>query len=142
MSVDPFTKGKHEVSIMLDKPAIEHETPAEPSTVPAWPNAIWPSVADAASWNEKALQGLTMLGGEWLDFVTRRLKEEVSLPTKLAACRSPNEMSSVYAAFWQKLVDVYWKEFAVLGKLGGDMAASAASVQRRRAEAVAESRSL
>lgn len=129
---------------MLDKPAIEHETPAEPSAmrlaVPAWPIAIWPSIAD--SWNEKALQGLTMLSGEWLDFVTRRLKEDVSLPTKFAACRSPNEMSSVYAAFWQKLVDDYWKEFAVLGKLGGDIAASAGSVQRRRAEAVAESRSL
>jgi hypothetical protein len=51
-------------------------------------------------------------------------------------------MPLVYAAFWQKLVDDYWKEFAVLSKLGGDIAASAGSVQRRRAEAVAESRSL
>jgi hypothetical protein len=131
---------------MLDKPAIEQETPAQPSAiplaVPAWPIAIWPSIADAASWNEKALQGLTMLSGEWLDFVTRRLKEDVNLPTKFAACRSPNEISSVYAAFWQKLVDDYWKEFAVLGKLGGDIAARAGSVQWRRAEAGAESRSL
>jgi hypothetical protein len=144
--VDPFRKGKHEVSIMLDKPAIERERPAEPSTmpfaIPTWPIAIWPSMADAASWNEKAVQGLTMLSGEWLDFVTRRLKEDVSLPAKFAACRSPNEMPLVYAAFWQKLVDDYWKEFAVLSKLGGDTAASAGSVQRRRAEAVAESRSL
>jgi hypothetical protein len=131
---------------MLDKPAIEQDTPAQPSAmpraVPAWPIAIWPSIADAASWNEKALQGLTMLSGEWLDFVTRRLKEDVNLPTKFAACRSPNEISSVYAAFWQKLVDDYWKEFAVLGKLGGDIAARAGSVQWRRAEAGAESRSL
>jgi hypothetical protein len=131
---------------MLDKPAIEQDTPAQPSAmplaVPAWPIAIWPSIADAASWNEKALQGLTMLSGEWLDFVTRRLKEDVNLPTKFAACRSPNEISSVYAAFWQKLVDDYWKELAVLGKLGGDIAARAGSVQWRRAEAGAESRSL
>jgi hypothetical protein len=131
---------------MLDKPAIEQETPAQasamPLAVPACPIAIWPSIADAASWNEKALQGLTMLSGEWLDFVTRRLKEDVNLPTKFAACRSPNEISSVYAAFWQKLVDDYWKEFAVLGKLGGDIAARAGSVQWRRAEAGAESRSL
>jgi hypothetical protein len=131
---------------MLDKPAIEQDTLAQPSAmpraVPAWPIAIWPSIADAASWNEKALQGLTMLSGEWLDFVTRRLKEDVNLPTKFAACRSPNEISSVYAAFWQKLVDDYWKEFAVLGKLGGDIAARAGSVQWRRAEAGAESRSL
>jgi hypothetical protein len=131
---------------MLDKPAIEQDTPAQPSAmplaVPAWPIAIWPSIADAASWNEKALQGLTMLSGQWLDFVTTRLKEDVNLPTKFAACRSPNEISSVYAAFWQKLVDDYWKEFAVLGKLGGDIAARAGSVQWRRAEAGAESRSL
>jgi hypothetical protein len=86
-----------------------------------------------------------MLSGEWLYFVTRRLKEDVNLPTKFAACRSPNEISSVssvYAAFWQKLVDDYWKEFAVLGKLGGDIAARAGSVQWRRTEAAAESRSL
>jgi hypothetical protein len=144
--MDPFRKGKHEASIMLDKPAIERERPAEPSTmpfaIPTWPMPIWPSMADAASWNGKVLQGLTLLGGEWLDFVTRRLKEDVNLPTKFAACRSPNEISSVYAAFWKKLVDDYWKEFAVLGKLGGDIAASAGSVQRRRAEAAAESRSL
>jgi hypothetical protein len=131
---------------MLDKPTIEQEAPAQPSAmplaVPAWPIAIWPSIADAASWNEKALQGLTMLSGQWLDFVTTRLKEDVNLPTKFAACRSPNEISLVYAAFWQKLVDDYWKEFAVLGKLGGDIAARAGSVQWRRAEAGAESRSL
>jgi hypothetical protein len=131
---------------MLDKPAIERERAAEPSTmpfaIPVWPMPIWPSMADTASWNGKVLQGLTLLGGEWLDFVTRRLKEDVNLPTKFAACRSPNEISLVYAAFWQKLVDDYWKEFAVLGKLGGGVAASAGSVQRRRAEAVAGSRSL
>jgi hypothetical protein len=130
---------------MLDKPAIEQDTPAQPSAmplaVPAWPIAIWPSIADAASWNEKALQGLTMLSGEWLDFVTRRLKEDVSLPTKFAACRSPNEISSVYAAFWQKLVDDYWEEFAVLGKLGGDITAGAASLLSRRAETAAGTRS-
>jgi hypothetical protein len=52
------------------------------------------------------------------------------------------EISSVHAAFWQGFIYDYWKEFAVLGKLGHDIAASAGNVQRRRAEAVAESRSL
>jgi hypothetical protein len=40
-NVDPFSKGEHEMSIKLDKPAIEHERPAEPSAmslaIPAWP---------------------------------------------------------------------------------------------------------
>ena len=107
---------------MLDKPAIEHERPAElsamPFAIPTWPIAVWPSMADTASRNEKVLQGLTVLGGESLDFVTRRLQEDVSLPTKFASCKSPDEMSSLYAAYWQKLVDDCWKEFAVLGKLG------------------------
>jgi hypothetical protein len=130
---------------MLDKPAIEQERPAEPSAmpfaIPTWPIAIWPSMADAASVNSKVLQGLAILGGEWLDFVTRRLKEDASLPVKFAACRCADDVSSVYAAFWQKLVDDYWKEFAVLGKLGGDSTAGAASLQGRRAETAAESRS-
>lgn len=67
---------------MLDKPAIEQERPAEPIAmpfaIPTWPIAIWPSMADAASVNSKVLQGLAILGGEWLDFVTRRLKEDAS----------------------------------------------------------------
>jgi hypothetical protein len=130
---------------MLDKPAIEQERPAEPSAmpfaIPTWPIAIWPSMADAASVNSKVLQGLAILGGEWLDFVTRRLKEDVSLPARVAACRSPDEMSSVYADFWQKLVDDYWEEFAVLGKLGGDITAGAASLLSRRAETAAGTRS-
>ena len=71
---------------MLDKPATERERPAEPSTmpfaIPTWPMPIWPSMADAASRNCRVLQGLAMLGGEWLDFVTRRLKEDVSLPVR------------------------------------------------------------
>jgi hypothetical protein len=127
---------------MLDKPAVKHERPAElsamPFAIPGWPITVWPSMEAAASRNSKVLQGFTMLAGEWLDFVTRRLKEDANLPTKLAACRSADEMSSVYAAFWQKLVDDYWREFAVLGKLGGDINAS---VQGRRAETAAESRS-
>jgi hypothetical protein len=130
---------------MLDKPAIEQERPPGPIVMPfaitTWPIAIWPSMADAASRNSQILQGLALLGGEWLDFVTRRLKEDVSLPAKFAGCRSPEDMSSVYTAFWQKLVHDYWKEFAVLAKLGGDITAGAGSLQSRGTETAAGTRS-
>jgi hypothetical protein len=40
---------------MLDKPAKETRNARRAEcyalTVPAWPIAIWPSIADAASWN-------------------------------------------------------------------------------------------
>jgi hypothetical protein len=115
---------------MLEKPKVEPERPAELSTtpfaIPTWSIAVWPSTVQSASSNDKVLQCLATLGGEWLDFVNRRLKEDVNLAPRLAACRSPDEMSKAYVAFWQKLVDDYWKEFAVLGKLGGEIAASTA----------------
>jgi hypothetical protein len=121
---------KHEVSIMLNNPAAEPERPAElsatPFAIPTWPIAAWPSTVQSASWNGKLLQCLATLAGEWLDFLNRRLKEDVNLAPRLAACRSPDEISKAYVAFWQKLVDDYWKEFAVLGKLGGEIAASRA----------------
>jgi hypothetical protein len=115
---------------MFDKSAAEAERPAElsatPFAIPTWPIAAWPSTVQSAGWNGKVLQCLATLGGEWLDFVNRRLKEDVNLAPRLAACRSPDEMSKAYVTFWQKLVDDYRKEFAVLGKLGGEIAASAA----------------
>jgi hypothetical protein len=77
-----------------------------------------PTLAGVLKWNGKLCEGWAMLGSEWLDFVNRRLKQDLSLPQQICACRSPAELRDVYAAFWQRVADDYQREFAVMARLG------------------------
>lgn len=89
---------------------------------PAVAFALWgPVLAGAAKWNGKMYEGFAMLGSEWLNFVTRRLKEDLRLPQQLCACRSPEETRDVQVAFWQRVVEDYQKEFTVMAELGSGL---------------------
>ena len=107
---------------------------------PAVAFAFWgPALAGAAKWNGKMYEGLAMLGSEWLDFVTRRLKEDLRLPQQVCACRSPEEIRDVHIAFWQRAVEDYQKEFTVMAKLGsGFVNNSMAAAQNRIEDAARE----
>jgi len=109
---------------------------------PATGYELWgPALAGAVKWNGKMYEGLAMLGSEWLDFVNRRLKQELSLPKRVCACRSPDEIREVYVAFWQQALDDYQKEFALMTKLGsGFVNNSLAAAQSRIEEAAREVR--
>jgi len=80
-----------------------------------------PALAGAVKWNGKMYEGLALLGSEWLDFVNRRLKENVSLPQRLYATRSPEEVHQAYIAFWQRAADDYQKELTVMTRLAGGL---------------------
>ena len=107
---------------------------------PAAAFAFWgPALAGAAKWNGKMYEGLAMLGSEWLDFVTRRLKADLRLPQQVCACRSPEETRDVYAAFWQRAVEDYQKEVTVMAKLNsGFINNSMVAAQNRIEEAARE----
>jgi hypothetical protein len=104
---------------------------------PAAAFALWgPTLGGAAKWNGKMYEGLAMLGTEWLDFVNRRLKEDLRLPQQFCACRSPEEIRDVQVAFWQRAVEDYQKEFAAMAKLGsGFVSNSMVAAQNRIEEA-------
>jgi hypothetical protein len=118
---------------MLDKPATGQRTLDRRGptafALPAW--AVGPWGLGAASelrwnaWNGKAVEGLASLGNEWLDFVHRRLKADIDLLPRLAACRCAEEVSTVYAEFWRNLGDDYVKELGALSKLSGDLVTGA-----------------
>jgi hypothetical protein len=110
--------------------------------MPAMGAEVWgATLAGAAKWNGKMCEGMAMLGSEWLDFVNRRLKEDLGLPQRVCACRSPVEVRDTYASFWRQTVDDYQKEFALLSRLGsGLLSASLAAAQSRVEEAARELR--
>ena len=77
-----------------------------------------------------------MPNSEWLNFVTRRLGEDLSLAQHLAASKSPADIWTAYSEFWTKASDDYAKEFATMIKLaGGSMNNSIVAMQSRFDEA-------
>jgi hypothetical protein len=117
---------------MLDKPAVRESASFG---VPPWPMGLWGLAAShEIGWNSKVFEGAARLGTEWVDFMNRRLKEDINLLPRLAACRCAEEVSNVYAGFWRNLGEDYSKEFATLSRLSGDLANSAftASGEKRQ----------
>jgi hypothetical protein len=99
---------------------------------------LWgPALAGAAKWNGKMCEGFALLGSEWLDFVHRRLKEDLNLPQRVCACRSPEELRHTYVAFWQQALDDYQKEFTVMAKLGSGFVSNSLTAAQSRAEEAA-----
>jgi hypothetical protein len=96
---------------------------------------LWgPALAGAAKWNGKMYEGFALLGSEWLDFVNRRLKEDLNLPQRMCACKSPEEARDTYVAFWRQAVDDYQKEFTVMTKLGSGVVANSLTAAQNRTE--------
>lgn len=99
---------------------------------------LWgPALAGAAKWNGKMCEGFALLGSEWLDFVNRRLKEDLNLPQRVCACRSPEELRDTYTAFWRQAIDDYQKEFTIMAKLGGGFLSNSLTAAQSRAEEAA-----
>ena len=61
---------------------------------------------------------ITALGTEWMDFVNKRLQEDIELPQKLVACKGLDEMWRAYSEFLLKMAEDYQSELSELAKLG------------------------
>ena len=103
---------------------------------------IWGSaLAGTVRWNGQMYEGMATLGCEWLDFVNRRMKEDLLLPQRVCACRSPEELRDTYTSFWRQAVDDYQKELAQLSRLSsGLLTTSLTAAQARAQEAARELR--
>lgn len=106
--------------------------------MPALGAELWgAALAGTVRWNGKMYEGFAMLGGEWLDFVNRRLKEDLKLPQRMCACRTPEEVRDTYASFWRQAVDDYQKEFALLSRLGSGLVSTSLTAAQTRIEEAA-----
>lgn len=102
---------------------------------------MWaPMLGATAKWSGEAQQGFVRFSREWLEFVARRMKEDLSLPQRLLACRSPEDVWGIYVGYWQKLFDDYRNEYAVMAKLGSALAEKAVAAPEREHVASQEGR--
>ena len=67
---------------------------------------------------------ITALGTEWMDFVNRRLRDDLALPRKLAVCRGPHEMWRTYSEFLLKMANDYQVEYSEFARLGQEITES------------------
>jgi phasin protein len=109
-----------------------------PVLMPTMGFELWgPALAGAAKWNGKMYEGFALMGSEWLDFVNRRLKEDLNLPQRMCACRSPEEARETYVTFWRQAVDDYQKELAVMARLGTGFVSNSLTAAQSHAEEAA-----
>jgi hypothetical protein len=94
-----------------------------------------PMLGGIQAWNGACGKAATAVSGEWLDFLNRRMKEDLALPQQLASCRGLDEAWQVYATFWQKAVQDYQQEFSELARLNSEVMAAGVGMEhlgRRR----------
>jgi hypothetical protein len=81
-----------------------------------------PALATMAQLNGRVYDGIATLNKNWAAFLNRRLKEDLSMPRQLAACKSVQEMYGVYTEFFQNACADYQSEFEQMTKLGKSLA--------------------
>jgi hypothetical protein len=73
--------------------------------------------------NRKFCKAMLVCNDELMNFGRNRLKEDLDLPQKLAECKSPQDVVSVYLGFYQDAVKQYTDEAGNLTKICTEMAA-------------------
>lgn len=98
-----------------------------------------PALAAMAQMNGKVYENIATLNKTWVEFINRRLKEDLAVPQHLAACKTVQEMYGVYTDFFQTAVADYQSEFEQMSKLGKSLAEETVNALQTRLEETARS---
>ena len=70
-----------------------------------------PALKAMAKVNERMCDGIAAMNEEWISFINRRLRQDLGVPERLAACRTLQDMVQVYAHYAQDACTQYQSEF-------------------------------
>ena len=99
-----------------------------------------PALQAMAQMNGKMYDGIATLNKNWVAFLNQRLKEDLAVPQRLAACRTVQEMCGVYAGFFQNACAQYQSELEQMTKLSKSLADDTIQVIQARVEEARETR--
>lgn len=71
-----------------------------------------------AEFNGQLCERVAAFNTEWTKFLAHRLEEDVALPQRLTACKSPEEAQEIYVDFWTRALREYQEEFFRLAQPG------------------------
>ncbi len=80
---------------------------------------------------EAACRTYAEVGKNVAGFASRRLKADMGLPSRLMACRTPEEVQRIYADFYRTLFDDYQDEFQRLWEVNRAAGKSLTEVAER-----------
>jgi hypothetical protein len=89
-----------------------------------------PALATMVEVNTKLYAGLVEINKEGVDFVNRRLQADFTLPQRVGACKSPQDVFKVWSDFYRHAFDDYQDEFGKLTKMGEGLAAGVAEAMQ------------
>jgi hypothetical protein len=99
-----------------------------------------PALQAMAQMNGKVYDGIATWNKNWVAFLNRRIKEDLAMPQQLAACKTVQDMCSVYAGFIQNACAQYQSELEQMTKLGKSLADETLQVIQARMEEAREAR--
>lgn len=133
----PTTQAKH-----ADHSIGTHFTTDRPAHWSQTAIGMWnPMSAALQLWNARYVATLAAFGLEWSSFLSRRIKEDVELPMRLAAAKSPEEIWNHYSAFWTKMAHDYRQELDALARLGNEHAQVSLDVLKSTVDTTVDARS-
>lgn len=95
-----------------------------------------PALEIMREFNARALAQWTEAHSVWLRFMQRRFAHDMELPSRLAGCKSPQDLVRVYAEFFRAAAQDYQLEIAEVTRLGQSFGNEAATMVREKAEEV------
>jgi hypothetical protein len=90
-----------------------NQSPRQSTNAFAWampPFFGAPLMSLLADFNGKLLESVAGAQKEWADFVTRRIREDVSVSQQLVGCQSLADLQDVYCNYLRKAVDQYQEQ--------------------------------
>jgi hypothetical protein len=81
-----------------------------------------PMMTIFAEMNGTLLESVATAQKDWMDFVHRRIKEDVAASRQLMRCQSLSEMHQVYSQYFQTAFDQYQKQSEKVVQRGESMA--------------------
>jgi len=95
-----------------------------------------PALAALAEFNGKLFDSAAQFNAEWAEFLSRRLQEDMAVPQRIAACKSPQDAQQVYVEYWRTAFAQYQEEMGRLTKMTETFAKQTASAMQKHAEAI------
>jgi hypothetical protein len=109
----------------------ESKSVAELALMNPWMLVAKPYYEFASHATETACRTCSEVGKNFAGFASRRLKAEMSLPSRLMACRSPEDVQRTYADFYRTMFDDYQDEFQRLWEFNREAGRNLTEVAER-----------
>jgi len=126
-----MTKRSAERASQLDLPEV-----VSSSDIDAITRMARSTLTAMAEFNGQLCERAAAFNAEWAQFLARRLEEDIALPQRLTACKSPEEAQEIYVGFWTKALREYQEEFVRLAQMGQRVTREAAGNMQKHANAI------